>query len=125
MFRKNVIITLVIEWIVNKREYYLKKGGVRMNLQMVEQEIASTFSTYETSMEKRIRYISGMKHFAEYLDKNNIELDEVGESVIEDYANELKSSGYPEVFINNNLKAVRKYFSYQKNQDYLSENRFF
>ncbi|MBZ4667174.1 MAG: hypothetical protein PWP07_561 [Epulopiscium sp.] len=86
-----------------------------MNLEMIEQEIASTFDTYEISVEKRIRYISGMKHFAEYLHKNNLELDEVEDSVIQDYTNELKSYGYPDLFINNNLKAVRKYFSYPKN----------
>jgi len=99
-----------------------KEGGVHMNLEMVEQEIASTFCTYETSIEKRIRYISGMKHFAEYLDKNNIELDDVEESVIQNYANELRSYGYPEVFINDNIKAVRQYYSYSKAHDYILEN---
>lgn len=96
-----------------------------MNLEMVEREIASIFGMYETSIEKRVRYISGMHHFAEYLSRNNIELEEVGELIIQGYANELKSSGYPDVFINNNLKAVRKYFAYPKTNHYISENGFF
>lgn len=85
-----------------------------MNLEMVDREIANTFSTYETSMENRIRYISGMHHFAEYLNNHGIELESVGETEIEQYAGELKSLGYPDIFVDTNIDAIRRYFSYPK-----------
>lgn len=92
-----------------------------MDLEMLNQEIASTFSTYETSIENRIRYISGMQHFTEYLYNHNIELQNVGEEEINQYAEYLMISGYPDIFINTNIAAVKKYFSYPKSRDYTSE----
>ncbi|NLK21266.1 MAG: hypothetical protein GX308_04135 [Epulopiscium sp.] len=87
-----------------------------MDLEIVDKEIVNTFSTYETSMENRIRYISGMHHFAEYLDNHDIELEEVEETVIEKYVNELRASGYPDIFINANIEAVKKIFFLPKKE---------
>lgn len=93
-----------------------------MDLELLDREIAKTFSTYETSMENRIRYISGMHHFAEYLNSHSLELEHVGEDEIKGYANELRSAGYPDIFIDTNVASVRKYFSYPKKKNYIGEN---
>ena len=61
----SVIIKLLLEEVI-------------YGFEMVNKEVADVFSTYETSMENRIRYISGMEHFIQYLYHQNIELENVG-----------------------------------------------
>ncbi|HOA80674.1 MAG TPA: hypothetical protein PKK61_06395 [Defluviitaleaceae bacterium] len=91
-----------------------------MDLEMVNKEVADVFSTYETSMENRIRYISGMEHFIQYLYHQNIELENVGEAEIKQYEESLKALGYPDVFIDTNIESIRKYFSYLQNKNYIN-----
>ncbi|HOQ17243.1 MAG TPA: hypothetical protein PLC16_06505 [Defluviitaleaceae bacterium] len=93
-----------------------------MDLEMVNREVADVFSTYETSMENQIRYISGMEHFIQYLYHQNIELEDVGETEIQQYAESLRALGYPDIFIDTNIESIRKYFSYLQNKNYIKNH---